>query len=1151
MQNFDLFKHPLNTASLIEASAGTGKTHSMVQIYLRLLLGLNCEPLEVEKILVVTFTINATSELKDRIRESIHHLLKETKKLEQTKEFIPSNNALIDTFLEKFITEDLDLKQKIKLLQQAQTNFDMATIFTIDGFIQRVLYQHAFESGISFDTEIQNDPTEIQKKLAEQVWREEFYHLDSDLTSIIQNILKNPSEALAEISTLLQNQEPKLSKEQEQLIKQINITKLIDCYAQAKKYWQENGNEMCEILQNEINTRKSLNGRTYTDKLIKDKQTKLNNWQINKELLDAFKFFTQEEIISKTKQEFKDAPLKNEHFKQMQIFADQAINTDKFDNVKFLIIYNFFQAIKNKIYNQKSNKKSFNEITQTLHNALYQSEGNEIARKIREIFHFAMIDEFQDTNALQYQIFNKIFIEDTENYGFIMIGDPKQSIYKFRGADIFSYLKASQNIAHKATLNTNYRSNQAIVDFVNDLFTTTNENFSSFIYKQIEFQKANAHNQEKTENAVQILLLEKDPAKQTALHIASQLQTHKPEDIAILVNNKNEAKNLKRELNNLGIACAYLSEDSSIFSTSEAKDLKIILSACLNPLDKSLVTSAIATKLWNFDLKIIKNIALNENLWNELISNFLNYKNIWQEQGILSMLNKLLLNEKIIARHKNSINFERVMTNVLHLGELLQEKSYETTSLQNLLTWFRKQITQSKYNKAQDNRILRLTSENNVIKIFTVHASKGLQFPIVWLPFLSKYQNNSKENNYQYQDENGNNFWNIGNAIEAENQNTKSRNAESLRLLYVAVTRAENQLNLVLPEKSPTNWEALYYLLSNTKIGILKKITAQNTTLLLEEKNLKFNYLEQIENQQTQYIAKKDPVSIHPALEFNTKINQTGIVTSFSAIQQQGHQHKNLDEFTLNGLDIDQNALPSNDLQINDEPSKNIAFLLPRSAETGSVLHEFLEKIDFQQDLELPQIEILCKNLKIAPEKATELKSWLENVFKTKFGKNQKICLADCKKENQINEWQFLIRLKNPQALKKLMQIMHNLEPIKNPNILNTKEISGFIKGFIDCIVEIDGLIYIFDYKTNFLGSEITDYSQENIHQAIAAHHYDLQYLIYSVAVYRLLKLKNLQHKFGGIAYLFMRGMNGKTDQGVFFYQPEIALLEELDKLFA
>lgn len=1199
---------PLNQISLIEASAGTGKTYTIGSLYLRLLLkaGENnfSRPLNVEEILVVTFTEMATEELKKKIRERITDAIDKLIAFAETQDKSAFKN---DEFLTA-LCHDLDIFEAIHRLKLAEQNMDLAAIYTIHGFCRRMLMQYAFHSGIHFNLELIKDQSDLLVRFANEFWREHFYPLDFESANFIATELVSPANVLSLLKADL-GKDLQVEIENKQALSvpiQIFLPQYLGGYQKAlnelKAFWLESADEISAIITNELvkdypkDQLKSLNRKKYQVKRLGDWINKINQWsnnprdyQINTTLKD---YFLQssiekncEESTDKNKDKKPATPFYSPIFAELEKRVNALMTPDLLSK---LTLYHYRQGLQQKLLDYKLNhqEKSFDDLLRLLCEALQGAQGDELAEMIRFQYPFAMIDEFQDTDSQQYAIFSKIYRDNPEkNTGFIMIGDPKQAIYRFRGADIFTYLKASDEAQSRFELTKNYRSEKNLVDGVNALFDFPQ---SPFIYQNINFAAVDSRDDHlrfylngKAEPAYRFYLTESDKVNKTemakicAISIQHWLKsavenqavfqnedtckTLQAANIAVLVRDKNEAALVKNELQKLGIASVYLSDQNSVFDSNVAKELAWVLKACLNVAERPIL-NAIATALFGLNAADIHQIQQNEAYWQRWADSFAQYQQTWQRQGILAMLHQILLEQGISERLLSQATGERDLTDFLHLAEILQQAATLHESEAALLSWFEKQIQGEGRQEAQ----IRLESERQLVKIVSIHKSKGLEYDLVWLPFLAAPSKDpsKKDINIYYSKERDETLWDI----ENRNLNALCEEtfAEELRLLYVALTRAKYQMAFALPTQFDKKWNALHYVLSQGEIGkeIALSVPKDTETLLQTFKE---------KMQDNVKICTKPNLEAFPALSINTKnddfkaaeftgnIEQDWRITSFTSIEQ---AHRRQNYFTESAgkkhavfddaKDYDsQNSIEISTALLNESESSILD--LPRGKQVGTALHRHFENCYFSDLANTEEIDKLRQSLQLDETFTEPLQNWLQQISHTPLSNEIGIALADLANKDCIKEMPFYLAIRahfDVEAFNRALKAHHHLpsEP------LQFEQIQGMVRGSIDLVFRHNGKYYLVDYKSNFLGSTLASYNQEALKKEMLHSHYDWQYLIYTLALHRYLKnvlpRYDYDRNFGGVFYLFLRGMNGEPQSGVFYDRPSVELITELDGVF-
>ncbi|OOF83172.1 exodeoxyribonuclease V subunit beta [Rodentibacter ratti] len=1209
----------LNQVSLIEASAGTGKTYTIGSLYLRLLLQAGeknfSRPLNVEEILVVTFTEMATEELKQKIRERITDAIQKLSAYAETQSDSAFKNDEFLTALSRHI-EDIPLAiQRLKLAEQ---NMDLAAIFTIHGFCRRMLMQYAFHSGVHFNLELMKDQSDLLKQFTNEFWREHFYPLPFEMANFIAQELKSPDEVLSILKASLgKNVEPEFSNQQilppslDKFLDQ-NLNGYFQDVQELKMFWLQNVENVSAIITEEItreypnDTYRSLSRSSYSIERLADWIKQVNMWANNSrdyKIHPTLKgFFLQSSIAQKYEKPRKNS--KNEKKAAKPFYAPIFVELEKRVNelikpelLSKLILYYYRQGIQQKLLEYKRNhqEKSFDDLLRLLCEALQNEQGDQLAEMIRFQYPFAMIDEFQDTDAQQYGIFSKIYRENQgNNTGFIMIGDPKQAIYRFRGADIFTYLKAAEQADKRFDLMKNYRSEQRVVEGVNQLFDFPQ---SPFIYDNIEFTPVGARKDHRQfylngeqEPAYRFYLTEEKDGKldKTALAQTCAIsiqhwlksaaenqaifqgdkdsQPLQAANIAVLVRDRYEAASVKTALQQRGIASVFLSDQSSVFDSRIAKELVLVLKACLNVAERPIL-NAIATALFGLTAAEIHQIHHNEEDWQRWADSFAQYQQTWQRQGVLPMLHRLLLEQGIAERLLGLPSGERDLTDFLHLAEILQQASTLNNSEAALLSWFEKQIQGEGRQEAQ----IRLESERQLVKIVTIHKSKGLEYDLVWLPFLavpSRDPNQSAHINLYYSKDDDKVLWDMEN--RHLDKLTEETFAEELRLLYVALTRAKYQMAFALPAEFDKKWNPLLYVLSRGEIG--KNLTLSqtySTHSLLNEFKANVPDETSVSIEPAAQLVELPPLAFSSsqdvlcAAKFQGYIEQNWHITSFTGIEQKHRWMHYLNESAVKksavfdeAKDYDSQAIPQNPSEILTalSPEKEqIISALPRGTQVGTLLHRYLEKNDFNALTNEVALEKLCQELQLDVELIPLLQQWFEQIVQTSLSQSHGIKLIELAKSDSIKEMSFYLSIQenfDVKGFNQALQAHHHLPSER----LQFEDIQGMIRGTIDLVFRHQGKYYLLDYKSNFLGESWADYAPQCLEKAMLHHHYDWQYLLYTLALHRYLKTVDshydYERDFGGVFYLFLRGMNGESQSGVFFDRPSAQLINELEEVF-
>lgn len=1173
----DLFSLPLVGRSLIEASAGTGKTYSLAFVYLRLLLGIGQNnyhrALSVDEILVVTFTTAATEELRYRIRQNIHQLRLACLVGHHDDQDYQQLIDLID-----------DKPLALRRLLYAEQNMDEAAIFTIHSFCQRILTTYAFEAGILLKQTLVKDESALYLQVASDVWRDYFTPLPEDIVGIIWQTWRDPQDLLNKIKPYLNRRLPdNITLSSEPLDQRIvdfhqaSINKI----EKLKQDWLVSVDELQSLIQDS-----GVSKRSYSKSNLPKWLDKVTLWAQSPTIdyhypVNELSKFSQIELNLKTDAD--KAPPVHRLFCDIEQFL-----TDTFDLSNF-ILFDLVHMITERAANKKMllAQMGFNDLLNNLHKALLGDNGELLAQQISKQYPAAMIDEFQDTDAVQYQIFDTIY-QDHQQSCLLLIGDPKQAIYGFRGADIFTYIQAKSSVDHQFTMLTNWRSSANMVAATNSLF---NRRKQPFIFDAIPFieMKSAKKNSSKAfyvndheVSALQSYLLPQnisskgDYREYSAEYCAEQISQWLSQeayfvddqqlqrklqsaDIAILVRTGSEAELIQQKLNKRNIKSVYLSNHKSVFDTLEARELLRILQAVFNPTSESYLRSALATQLIGASMADLDALSNEQNVLEQVVEEFREYHTIWLRYGILVMLRRLMTRRRLIENLLSLTDGERIITNFMHLGELLQEVSPDIDTPHGLIRWLTKQIKEPDLNL--ENHEQRLESDENLINIITIHKSKGLEYPIVFLPFIGDYR---ESDSLIYHDrKNYNTNYAYSKSLEIDELIEQERLAEDLRLLYVAMTRSIYHCSIGIA--GITKGRSTELVLKSSAIGYLLFNTED-----YDYKALK-TALEQLAY--CQVLAIDIPIAISVfatrlessnvdlvANQFKRKLDYSWRVTSYSSLIQSSSDDNKTAAFLADMIPAFDNEVLLDNRIIDEVISSTDDQVIydihhfPKGAIVGTLLHECFENSDFTQLDQQNVATHLITKLNLSPEWFQPLCKWFVDVLHTPL--EQYCSLSDLSLAQRLNELQFYLPIRKEVSALTLDQLCKHYDPLSRQcDELTFAKVQGMLKGFIDMVFEWQGKYYIVDYKSNYLGESVDDYHIDAVNKAMCEHRYDLQYQLYSLALHRYLKSRithyQYQSHFGGIYYLFIRGMTPNNPQhGVFYTKPEFKFIEELDKLF-
>jgi exodeoxyribonuclease V beta subunit len=1167
-QRLDPLTLPLFGERLIEASAGTGKTFTIGALYLRLLLGLGQaaafpRPLTVEEILVVTFTEAATEELRGRIRSNIHGL-----------RIACVRGSSKDPLFNALMAEIDDLPDAAAQLLAAERQMDEAAIYTIHGFCQRMLTHNAFESGILFEQTLVQDELPLRRQACADFWRRHCYPLPLGVARAVSQEWSGPEALLADLSGYLHGEAPMLRRppkdEETVLMRHEQIVARIDA---IKAQWLAVAGDL-EVLISQSGVDK----RSYSSKHLPNWLHKVGEWvvletqdyQLPKEL-DKFR---QSVLLDKTK---KGEPPRHALFVAIDDLFDEPLT------LRDLIMARALSEIRLSIQQEKRQRAElgFDDLLSRLDSALQSDGGERLAQAIRQRYPVAMIDEFQDTDPQQYRIFQKLYVGRPE-CGLLLIGDPKQAIYAFRGADIFTYMRARSEVSAHYTLETNWRSSPAMVESVNHLFAQVEK---PFLFGQIPFIEVAAaeknrglafelHNQ--PQPAMQFWLQQGEGvgvreyqqlmARLCATQIRDWLSAGQNQqawlvdgkkrraveasDITVLVRSRNEAALVRDALSALAIPSVYLSNRDSVFDTPEAKDLLWLLQAVLAPEQERTLRSAMATGLMGLDAPTLDGLNQDERAWDALVNEFDKYRTLWLRRGVLPMLREVMNQRHLAENLLASLGGERRLTDVMHLGELLQEASAQLDSEHALVRWLAQQIAQP--NRQSDNQQLRLESDRHLVQVITIHKSKGLEFDLVWLPFVGNFR---QQQQVLYHDRHS--FQALLD-LNADEQSIEwaeeERLAEDLRLLYVALTRSVYHCSIGIAPliqgtrkkqgDSDLHRSALGYLVQAGQAGDAAYLQQRLQQLAVD--GVALSLVETLDEQPWQ--PQTPDLTELAAKHFSRQVQDFWRVTSYTGLQQHG---TSLMQDLLPRLDVDAAGEQAQD----SEPVLT-PHTFPRGAGPGTFLHSLFETIDFTQPLDEAWLLEQLQQQGFAEHWQPILLAWMQVLLNTPLN-DTGVALSALAQQHKQAELQFYLPIEQLLQARELDKLVKSYDPLsaRCPE-LDFQQVQGMLKGFIDLVFCWQGKYYLLDYKSNWLGEDSSAYTQPAMEQAMAEHRYDLQYQLYTLALHRYLRHRlpdyDYQRHFGGVIYLFLRGVDAQhPGNGIFACRPQEPLVEGMDLLFS
>lgn len=1217
---------PLHGSRLIEASAGTGKTYTIAALYIRLILQHGLEhnaafdrALLPPEILVVTFTEAATQELRDRVRA----------KLVEAAQVFRQEQQEPDALL-LLLRADYPQQQWsvcAQRLDQAAQWMDEAAISTIHAWCQRMLREHAFDSGSLFTQTLETDHSELLALVVKDYWRQQCYPLHSSNVLWTLEHWQQPAVLQRKVYPLLHAHSAMAEHNAaEHTLAQVldnGLAEQEQTLANLKEPWLQWSEELRDILDGAV-AAKAVNGRVIQARYYMPWLEKLKAWaadaeQVQLDLGTGFTRLTPDGLLAAWKDSSAvpehPALLAMQHLPQQLERLTRSLDEQALRHAAHWIKRRF------NLEKQQRAQMGFDDMLTRLDDALQGPSGERLAEVIRQQFPIALIDEFQDTDPLQYRIFDKVYQIETNSRatGLFLIGDPKQAIYSFRGADIHTYLYARRATAGRHyNLDTNFRSTQNMVNAVNQLFELAEqrtEGQGAFLFKQADGSNdlpfSCVHGKGRAEHwwvagqaqaALTIWQLPSDePLAQGAYvegmaascaseivrllnlaqqgqagfkHQDGQLQALQPNDIAILVRNMHEAQAIRQQLAQRNVRSVYLSDKDSVFASQEAADVLTWLLACLQPNNERALKSALACTTFALPLSELERINQDELLWESRVLQFKEYLQVWHTQGVLPMLRKMMHDFQLPQRLVQRVDGERALTNLLHLAELLQQAAGELDGEFALLRYLQTACAGQAEN-AQE-QVLRLESDESLVRVVTIHKSKGLEYPLVFLPFICAFRAQEGKQPFTVQIDGQRQL-----VLHADKDSLalaeQERLAEDLRLLYVALTRARHACWLGIADlkkgqgnSSILHQSAIGYLLNNgqplahsqellewlapfvpaTDSDLVSCVSTQplETAECLQNSNAGFTPVWRTPQRRTR---EHWWIASYSALRLTAQAPIPGpqSIERAEDLAPQTAEAQNISDDEGDAL-----TLP---IQTSTEPQGMHSF--PRGAKPGTFLHGLLEWAAEQGFSAVLQDPTTAQQV-IAERSAaygfaaygSVLWSWLSDYLQAVFlVAGQPLVLSQLEHYQAEMEFWFATRNADTQVLDQLVRQF--ILPERARPYLEPERLNGMFKGFIDLVLEHQGRYYVVDYKSNWLGEQDADYTAAAMDECVLAHRYDLQYTLYIVALHRLLKVRIADYDYdthmGGAVYMFLRGMQGET-QGLHCARPERELIERLDALF-
>ena len=1177
----------LSGLQMIEASAGTGKTWTIAALYLRLLLE---RQLPVEKILVVTYTNAATAELRARIRARL---------LEAQQACMRGSAGSDEVLADIFSRVRMDRAQA--LLTLALESFDLASIHTIHGFCQRALAERAFESGLPFESELVSDDRRVLHEAMEDFWRRQVA-ADSAAPLWLGWLLARLAGPQALLQQLLpQFGKPYLLHVPAPAVDATAETVFVETFARVQGVWRREGEAALQLLREHP----GLSQASYKPAQIQRYAAALELWLSGSASLNVPKG-AERLAASRLKANKGHQPPTHVLFAALDelLLAQENLAAAFEAKLGHLRQQALLQCEANvRAARQRLATRSFDDLLLDLYAALAGEGGAALAAALRQRYAAALIDEFQDTDPLQYGIFAKVFIDSGDAVsdapaGFCaFVGDPKQAIYSFRGADLQAYLGAKAQAGEPLVLDTNRRSTAPLIHAVNTVFSRNPNPFRDEALRfdavqapssapapilldgqplpamqlwfmpregrELEARKSGDNkgklgtipkNRANPVIAAAVAdaiaqLLTATQAGRVTVDDKGTLRKLQGQDIAVLVKSHYQGQLVRSELQALGVASVRYGQDS-IFETADALEVERILLAIAHPAREGLVRSALATQLMGVRGDALA--VLDGDAWLRRLEDFHRWHALAREHGFIRMWRSWQLEAGVAERLLALPDGERLMTNLQHLSDLLAALAHdEQLGIEALAKYLAdaRNDARSETNSGE-GRLLRLESDENLVRIVTIHTAKGLEYPVTYCPFLWDGKLREADGPVRYHDplEGHRAALDFGSPAFEEHQALaiEETRAEALRLAYVALTRARQHCVLVWGALADAEASPLAWLLHGEDSVDFGVHGDADLRAVLHDWHAACADIAVADLPAPQGVvvapgaASPKPLA---ALPWPQRSMPPWRMHSFSA-------------WLLNAAEASTDEAPEHDaiaplplaMDAEIEVSK-----FPAGANAGTCLHAMFERADFVN----PETEIIAAALAefgfeagFQPVAMQLLSDALATPMTEQLPPLRAIPLAQ-----QIREMEFMLPIQAPDMAALAAAVGPGAGAdsrlAERLRLLQPAHLAGFLKGFIDLVFAHEDRYYVLDYKSNHLGPRMRDYAPPQLATAMAEAMYDLQALLYGVALHLALQQRlpgyDYDRHCGGALYLFLRGMQPELPgSGTFAWRPARDVVERV-----
>ncbi|MGA8278962.1 MAG: UvrD-helicase domain-containing protein [Rhodanobacteraceae bacterium] len=1195
--------------SLVEASAGTGKTWTIAVLYLRLLLepwGVSGQPLRARDIVVGTFTDAAAQELHARIRSRLLWAEVLAAKAVRDGGLTTCDDAPFEEawLCARWNVDATQARRDQRRLRVALAELDRAPITTLHGLCRRILADFPFECASAFRLGDLVSGDAMLEGLAEDLWRrlqqgsEEPPQFES--TATMEALRKRLGRCLEPGVGLWVPNDAELSR-----VLPTGMADGLRALAKRDRIWSSTptGRQSTALRGALAAFADWLDGKreSLTDRQLEhlgNPGTLLNPAQADALLAQP---------------PLRDLPNVLRCYGYMHHAAEIAAWREWTLDVRRRRDEQLAAA----------NRLTYDDLLTRVHAAL-ERDANGLADRLFAEWKIALIDEFQDTDALQYAILDRIYRDTTgEPRGrLVLIGDPKQAIYRFRGGDIDSYLAAAARVDSMLALGTNRRSSRAYVAALNEWFERAGPLLSADASHAISVPPVVASDRRDAavyetpdDEAARPLVVhynERVPTearrrKELALgacanRIAAMLDDSRyriagkpvaPGDIAVLLPTNPQVGRMRELLQQRGVPCVG-SGRSSVFDTEWARELQIVLYAVEHATEEGVLRAALATRLGGLDYGALGRLRADPEASQEHADRYAKLKRTWQREGVLRVV--LEFARTAMSQMPTPAQRERAMTDLRHLGELLQAQAENVHGAEPLLAWLAEQREDRRDDvaDASDERQLRVESDAKRVRLMTLHASKGLEFPIVFLPLMWCHRQHGQDKTPVIHEPLCDRRI-IGFGAQAVAQHRNDDQNERFRVLYVALTRAIHACHVYA--LSPTRRRDARRNSSPERDPARSALDAMIERLLARGPETQpFRHLQwmaapwdQSRRHYTQsrsspprrFEALREPAATpfehrwsfssligthRPALLEEEPADDEGapdipaLQDSESSIERSALDAPVVVAVTGNADTIERSNAASADPSRSEVSGPDPALLELsglRGREFGNAVHEILERRDAGTSL-LEQRELVEQSLRTNAVRLGDLAMGnaisriarrLDAMLATEIARGLRLSAIPSRSQRAEMEFCFVLDAVSVERIRAAC-VRHG-DPALVPEQIPAMRLRGLMTGKIDLVFENSGRFHVLDYKGNHLGDRLPAYMPAALENAMNVHDYRFQALLYSVAVDRYLRQRipgyQRATQLGEAIYLFVRAVGIAPAAGVWTHRFDDGLITAVD----